>query len=1595
MRKRFSGKIMSLCIVAAMVAALVLPMGMGGAILAAERVIVGEDFDAVEPDFSSGLSYPSLTSAGKLTDAAQWAYLQESAFTAASFGNDFEIVGTTDKAIRLKSDAAANAALKFNMPSDFIGDGVLEFDFKVAQKPVAGSLFGVRMNGLQYSYGLMPVMQMNETKAQQCTQNNEYAGMAFSYAAGTTHNVRIEFTCPGGTTNAYAKLYFDGVYSGKSGTITTQSGGFQRITAFTFTFTDGWQDTGFELDNIKFSRVLSDNARLDSFTYTPAGGNAAAVPGFASADNMALNEYNVTLEPNTASVSVAALLADESAELVMSPPDGTLTGDIDGESVTVTVTSADGEVINKYKISFTMPTAVPITALEVTAADSLTMPVNELMPITFTALTTPSVGVITSDIEWYVEGDAAVKATGLTYIYMPPAAVGTYKVYAKAGAVVSASAAVTVEAPVHVDKTIYLEEYFTNRGEIGATAAGGWTNYAPNAKIAEDPAEPGGGNKVLVSSPGTGVDHGQQRVNVPAMAGQTRIFSGRMMMTENGGMDFIPATRQSGTSTNIAELMAFEKNGTIKYNGTDTGYKWVANKWLRYVMYFKKISETPTNTEFALSIYLYGDMTKGGEPVFYAAIPAKTVNLAVSAGSVWDQVMWRVITVANHTAKLYMDDIEVYKPGTFYSWILKDIHVGLYDSVKVEFNYDIDATKMTADNIVVREWKDGARVEIASAVLNTDDFRSVELTFAQPLTSIRTYEVSFDGVTNVMGEPVPSVLFTTDFALPPGDGYDAITAISVDATGSMTQTYPALSTVEFAANTTPSENIDPNTVTWYIDGKPSGIKGLTFSYMPEKAGTYAIKAVTSSTASSTEKTLTIAKGTPVISKWPTVKPLIAVGDTFNSAVKSDGIVSVSGTFGLEDGTQTPAANPSGYAKRIVFTPNDTANYNSVISNDTVTVVVQAVVAPITAMLLNTPANLTQTSASLSKVDFVLTTTPVNDINEYDIEWYINGNKQNAIGKNFSYTPTGNGIYDIYAKTEDGSVQSDTKTIKVGNVSGMVPAQGVSVDPKELTLWLDFPLPCVLKADVLPYVDANAKVKESAATNPAVRWASLNPAVATVDAVTGEVKLISVGTAVITATSTDGTNITSGADSFTITVTPAKNRAANQKLNLDPSASERISINKYLSWPSEVGQGQVALWSENRTGVYTITIDDNIKGDFSDWRRFNDKYGFEFTFIVNSGDAVNESNRAAWAEMIAKGNEIQSHTATHHSDAEAQKLTSAQTIYEYQRPIQVIEETTGETVKVIGYSYGYGDLPYARQFYIGGRGTTGTPNNSATVNYISTNSLSGFPGTLDGTNNSMESSVKMLYDTAYTYWGTRYYGGWTSIHFHSINGGASVEAAMDKYLKPASDTGKVWVTTFSKAAMYGQERDTADLIIIKNTIDEIKYTLTDQMDDTMFDYPLSVKIRVDDSWNNVRATQNGESLELVEKTVDGKKYVVIETVPDRGEVLVTPGEPAVLTVSDIELYKNSGGKYMVSADVSSTYSANQSVNFMVAVYNSESKMINVTSLPQSVPAGTGAISFEYVTAALDPQYTVKVMAWKDNMEPYCAAEVKKVIEIPVK
>jgi len=70
-------------------------------------------------------------------------------------------------------------------------------------------------------------------------------------------------------------------------------------------------------------------------------------------------------------------------------------------------------------------------------------------------------------------------------------------------------------------------------------------------------------------------------------------------------------------------------------------------------------------------------------------------------------------------------------------------------------------------------------------------------------------------------------------------------------------------------------------------------------------------------------------------------------------------------------------------------------------------------------------------------------------------------------------------------------------------------------------------------------------------------------------------------------------------------------------------------------------------------------------------------------------------------------------------------------------------------------------------------------------------------------------------------------------------------------------------------------------------EEIRFTLTDDMLDDWYDFPLTIKIRISSSWDQVEATQGEKTVPVSYIEHEGNSYDLVQAVPDRGQVILQP------------------------------------------------------------------------------------------------------------
>jgi len=350
----------------------------------------------------------------------------------------------------------------------------------------------------------------------------------------------------------------------------------------------------------------------------------------------------------------------------------------------------------------------------------------------------------------------------------------------------------------------------------------------------------------------------------------------------------------------------------------------------------------------------------------------------------------------------------------------------------------------------------------------------------------------------------------------------------------------------------------------------------------------------------------------------------------------------------------------------------------------------------------------------------------------------------------------------------------------------------------------------------------------------------------------------------------------------------------QLLNLPKPDKPRFELTDRV-WPAQAGEADVCLWKDDKFCAVSYTIDDNCAGDHDWWSEQGKKYGFKFTWFVISGrpSVYNEGFNGTWkgwSKLKAEGHDVQSHTVTHlHYLEEGRQEKDAELVTDidasYKISIRQIEEAMPDNRCIVlaypgGKNTKLNDDATAAKYFTGARGVTGHINKANQINYIRTSSLGN--GINLNTEKGPWSQFPTLLDRS-LYRG-RNYRGWCCTHFHGVKEDKRPGVIEQfEFLKENEDD--VWMGLFREVVLYGQERDTSELKTLSSNAREIRLSLSDDMDDTLFTFPLTVKVRLPDDWITLKATQGGKEIEATQIEHEGGRYALVQAVPDQGEIVL--------------------------------------------------------------------------------------------------------------
>lgn len=350
------------------------------------------------------------------------------------------------------------------------------------------------------------------------------------------------------------------------------------------------------------------------------------------------------------------------------------------------------------------------------------------------------------------------------------------------------------------------------------------------------------------------------------------------------------------------------------------------------------------------------------------------------------------------------------------------------------------------------------------------------------------------------------------------------------------------------------------------------------------------------------------------------------------------------------------------------------------------------------------------------------------------------------------------------------------------------------------------------------------------------------------------------------------------------------------------------------WPSRPGDASVCLWEDDKLAAMSLGVDDNMAQDIPFWKSLEKKYGrlnITWNLIVCGIEGPVEKGRAGtygtwkiWQELIDAGYHVASHSMCHNHDpvpsdgwpgqeweaSESQRLLNTH-LKGFKVKLFCIPGAGVHEFKMLQGSW----EAHLKKYYAAARGG-GNPINAANqIDYFNigatTANVSHIVDDKDPKNPDQKLSHLFAADPKHPY--HQYYRGWANIFIHFVNQGKTFDTnpgtvAYAKALAFYNDhRADLWNGFIDDVALYGEERDTATLKTDAANDAKILFTLTSKMDPAVFDYPLTVKVRLPNAWKGAAAQQGGTAVPAQMIMHEGAPYALVKARPDRGQVTLTP------------------------------------------------------------------------------------------------------------
>ncbi len=377
---------------------------------------------------------------------------------------------------------------------------------------------------------------------------------------------------------------------------------------------------------------------------------------------------------------------------------------------------------------------------------------------------------------------------------------------------------------------------------------------------------------------------------------------------------------------------------------------------------------------------------------------------------------------------------------------------------------------------------------------------------------------------------------------------------------------------------------------------------------------------------------------------------------------------------------------------------------------------------------------------------------------------------------------------------------------------------------------------------------------------------------------------------------------------------------------------------HLASAQNYGTLRFTNYADDRHGAFSLTFDDGLLTHTENVGPILSQYGFKGTFYVLPPYLVEQNQTPIWRygtwqgfqSLANNGHEIGSHTMHHYSldTLSWGGINEIGTLlYELYQSKTSIEQRI-PTAKCISLNY-----PYtihnsivdsaASLFYENGR-TLGQVANDSSLTGQQWFGLKAKVVEFSLPRNSINDDLDELF--TFLEWTQNAIDNhkWGMIIIHDVVPFNQLQTLIDDgiyepisnewltsvcdFLWARSSNKVVWVETVGNITRYIKERDNSIYQIISASNTLIEINVSNNLNHTIYNYPLSAYIKIPDNWNFVRAEQNGIADTLTTLVTDSGRVVLAKVIPDNDILRLTPVIPTNVeaensVVQDFKLFQN--------------------------------------------------------------------------------------------